>query len=34
MRTRLGIPGWEREGPKQAAEALFKLMLGQKEGEK
>jgi hypothetical protein len=28
VRTRLGIEGWEREGPKQAAEALFKLILG------
>ncbi len=29
MRTRLGIEGWEREGPRQAAEALFKLVLGE-----
>lgn len=28
VRTRLGIEGWEREGPKHAAEALFKLILG------
>jgi hypothetical protein len=27
VRTRLGIEGWEREGPRQAAEALFKLVL-------
>lgn len=31
IRTRLGIGGWEREGPKQAAEALFKLVLGEEE---
>lgn len=28
IRTRLGIEGWEREGPRAAAEALFKLILG------
>lgn len=27
VRTRLGIEGWEREGPLAAAEALFKLIL-------
>jgi len=29
IRTRLGIDGWEREGPREAAEALFKLVLGE-----
>lgn len=29
VRTRLGIEGWEREGPREAAEALFKLVLGE-----
>jgi hypothetical protein len=29
IRTRLGIEGWEREGPRQAAEALFRHLLGQ-----
>lgn len=27
VRTRLGIEGWEREGPREAAEALFKVIL-------
>ena len=27
VRTRLGIEGWEREGPRAAAEALFKVIL-------
>ncbi len=27
IRTRLGIPGWEREGPRAAAEALFQHLL-------
>jgi len=26
LRTRLGIPGWEREGPRTAAEALFRYL--------
>lgn len=30
MRTRLGIEGWEREGPRQAAEALLKLVLAER----
>jgi hypothetical protein len=29
LRTRLGIDGWEREGPRQAAEALFRHLLTQ-----
>ncbi len=29
IRTRLGIEGWEREGPLEAAKALFKLVLGE-----
>jgi len=29
LRTRLGIEGWEREGPRQAAEALFRHLLTQ-----
>lgn len=29
IRTRLGIEGWEREGPLEAARALFKLVLGE-----
>jgi len=29
VRTRLGIEGWEREGPLEAAKALFKLVLGE-----
>lgn len=29
IRTRLGIEGWEREGPRAAAEGLFKLVLGE-----
>ncbi len=28
LRTRLGIEGWEHEGPRQAAEALFRTLLG------
>jgi hypothetical protein len=27
LRTRLGLPGWEREGPRAAAEALFRYLL-------
>ncbi|MEN6641448.1 MAG: phosphoenolpyruvate carboxykinase [Armatimonadia bacterium] len=27
VRTRLGIEGWEREGPREAAEALFRVIL-------
>jgi len=26
MRTRLGIPGWERKGPEEAAQALLKMI--------
>ncbi|MBU0607027.1 MAG: phosphoenolpyruvate carboxykinase [Armatimonadetes bacterium] len=29
IRTRLGIEGWEREGPLAAAKALFELVLGE-----
>jgi hypothetical protein len=31
IRTRLGIPGWEREGPRAAAEALFAHLQAQHE---
>ena len=29
IRTRLGLEGWYREGPRQAAEALFRFLLNQ-----
>jgi hypothetical protein len=29
IRTRLGIPGWEMEGPREAAKALFELISNQ-----
>jgi hypothetical protein len=29
IRTRLGVPGWEREGPTAAAEALFRYLMDQ-----
>jgi len=32
IRTRLGIEGWEREGPRQVAEALFQQLSGQGNG--
>lgn len=28
LRTRLGIPGWERKGPEQAAQALLEMIAG------
>ncbi|OPY65626.1 MAG: hypothetical protein A4E63_02915 [Syntrophorhabdus sp. PtaU1.Bin050] len=28
LRTRLGIPGWERQGPEEAARALMKMISG------